>query len=130
MCRSCASTAPLRGTLPERRRKETMQTKTEEKCVGYISLVFFDGMSGEVVTIGGAGFLTDAESDTAWANVPTFAGLSNFQADRLDAQSDIVDEKTIDVVTCERLMGKPITTLIAEGRAKLTAELHSYCKAA
>ena len=28
-------------------------------------------------------------------------------------------EKTVDVVTCERLTGKPITTLIAEGQATL-----------
>ena len=103
-----------------------MQTKAEEKCAGYISLVFFDDKSGEVVTIGGAGFLTDAESDAAWANVHTFAGKSNFQADRLNAQGDIVDERTVDVVTCERLTGKPITTLIADGRAKLAAELDSY----
>lgn len=107
-----------------------MQTKTEKKSAGYISLVFFDDKSGEAVTIGGAGFLTDAEFDAAWTNVPTFAGKSNFQADRLDAQGDIVDEKTVDVVTCETLTGKSITTLIAEGRAKLAAELDSYRNAA
>lgn len=106
-----------------------MQTNTEEKCVGYISLVFFDDRCGEVVNIGGAGFVTEAEFEEAWTNVPTFTGKSNFQADRLDAQRDIVDEKTVDVVTCEKLTGKAITTLIAEGRAKLAAELASYRKA-
>lgn len=107
-----------------------MTIKTDEKCAGYISLVFFDDKTGETVTIGGAGFLTDVDFETAWAEVPTFAGKSNFQADRLDAQGDIVDEKAVDVVTCERLTGKPITTLIAEGRTKLLAELNSYRKAA
>jgi hypothetical protein len=107
-----------------------MNTKTEEKCAGYISLVFFDEVSGEAVNLGGAGFLTDAEFAAAWANVPEFAGKSNYQADRLDAQGDIVGEKTVDVVTCEKLTGKPITTLILEGRAKLAAELASYRNAA
>lgn len=103
-----------------------MSTKRKEKCAGYINLVFFDDKSGEVVTIGGAGFLTDVEFEEAWANVPAYRGASSFQADRLDARCDIVGEKTVDVVTCERLMGKPITTLIAEGRAKLAAELASF----
>jgi hypothetical protein len=41
-----------------------------------------------------------------------------------------VGEKTIDVVTCETLTGKSITTLIADGRAQLAAELASYRNAA
>lgn len=77
----------------------------------------------EVVTIGGAGFVTEAEFEAAWTNVPEHTGPTSFQADRLDGQSDIVGEKTVTAQTCEALMGKPITTLILEGRAKLTAEL-------
>jgi hypothetical protein len=107
-----------------------MSTKTDQQCAGYISLVFFDDRSGEAVNIGGAGFLTEAEFEAAWDGVPTFAGKSNYQADRLDAQGDIVDEKTVDVVTCEMLTGKALTTLIAEGRAKFAAELASYRNAA
>ena len=103
-----------------------MSTKREEKCVGYIGLVFFDEKSGETVTIGGAGFIADAELEHAWDNVPVFNGASSFQADRMDELGDIVGEKTVDVVTCEKLMGKPITTLITEGRAKLAAELVSH----
>lgn len=102
-----------------------MGAKHEEKCVGYIGLVFFDDKSGEAVTIGGAGFISAEEFEQAWANVPTFGGPSSFMADRMDHQGDIVDDKTVDVVTCEKLMGKSITTLIAEGRAKLAAELAS-----
>ena len=74
-----------------------MSTK-REKCLGYISLVFFDEKSGETVTIGGAGFITDAELEQAWGNVPAFNGASSFQADRMDDLGDIVDEKTVDVV--------------------------------
>lgn len=102
------------------------KSKTQDNCAGYISLVFVDDKSGETVTIGGAGFLTDSELDEAWASVPTFDGRSSFQAERLNAQSDIVDEKTVAVATCEILMGKPITTLIAQGREKLAAELASH----
>lgn len=102
----------------------------DSKCFGYISLVFFDDVTGEVVNIGGAGFLTEAEFSKAWGNVPEFTGKSNFQADHLDSHGDIVGEKTVDVVTCEFLTGKPITTLIAEGRAQLAAELASYRDAA
>jgi len=101
-------------------------SKTDEKRVGYISLVFFDDLSGEAVNLGGAGFLKEAEFSATWADVNEFAGKTNYQADKLDAQGDIVGEKSIDVVTCERLTGKPITTLILEGRAKLAAELASY----
>ncbi|KLR57429.1 hypothetical protein [Diaphorobacter sp. J5-51] len=97
-----------------------------EKCAGYIQLVFFDDKNNEVITIGGAGFLTEPKLEEAWKNLPTFNGKSSFQADLLDGQGDIVDEKTVNVVTCETLMSKPITTLIAEGRAKLAAELARY----
>jgi len=95
----------------------------EDKCAGFIQLVFFDDKSNKVITIGGAGFLSASELRASWDSLPTFNGQSSFQADRLDAQGDILDEKTVDVVTCEKLMGKPITTLIADGRAKLDSEL-------
>lgn len=95
----------------------------KEQCVGFIQLTFFDDITGEAVTLGGAGFVNKKEDDTAWANVPAFPGQSRFMADRLDANRDIVDDKPISAETCERLMGKPIAQLIAEGRTKLTAEL-------
>ncbi|MDA8093306.1 MAG: hypothetical protein M0T84_05225 [Betaproteobacteria bacterium] len=94
-----------------------------EKCAGFIQLVFFDDSMGEIVTLGGAGFVTQAEDDAAWENVPTFEGVSNFMADRMDSSRDIYDDKPVSAETCERLMGKPIATLIREGRAMLTASL-------
>jgi len=96
---------------------------TEEKCAGYIQLVFFDDTTNETVTLGGAGFVTKEEDDAAWANVPAFEGESSFMADRMDANRDIVDDKPVSAETCERLTGKPIAQLIADGRAKLTADL-------
>lgn len=103
-----------------------MTATDSRSCAGYIQLVFFDDTTGEAVTLGGAGFLTKDEDDAAWANVSTFAGESSFMADRLDANRDIVDEKAVSAETCELLTGKPIQTLIAEGRAALAAELASY----
>lgn len=98
-----------------------------ETCAGYIQIVFFDETTGETVTIGGAGFLTKAECDVAWADLPEhIGGPTSFQADRLDGICDIVDDKTVNAQTCELLMGKPITTLIIEGREKLTAELVAF----
>ncbi len=103
-------------------------TTTPQSCVGYIQLVFFDDTTGETVTLGGAGFLTKADDDAAWASVPTFNGNSSFMADRLDSNGDIVDDKAVSAETCELLTGKPIQTLIEEGRAALAAELASYAQ--
>ena len=71
---------------------------------------------------GGAGFITRAEDDAAWANISTFEGATNLVADRLDANRDIFDDKSVSVETCERLMGASIAELIAAGRAKLAGE--------
>ena len=100
--------------------------QAEKKCVGYIQLMFFDNIMNEIVTLGGAGFITKKEDAAAWDNIPTFSGESSFMADHLDASRDIVDSKLVSATTCERLTGKPIAKLIAEGRAKLAAELAEY----
>ncbi|WAH66876.1 hypothetical protein [Xanthomonas hortorum] len=97
--------------------------QTEKTCSSYIQLVFFDDITGEVVNLGGAGFITEEEGEAAWANIPVFSGQSSFMADRMDADGDIVDDKVVSAETCERLIGKPIAQLIREGRAKLSAEL-------
>ncbi len=100
--------------------------QNDEKCVGYIQLVYLDQSSGEVITVGGAGFLTKDEDDAAWGNIPTHPEETDFMADRMDADRNIVDDKWVSAQTCERLMGAPIAQLIAEGRAKLDAELAAY----
>ncbi|MBE0317760.1 hypothetical protein [Xanthomonas citri] len=41
----------------------------------------------------------------------------------MDSNGDIIDDKQVSAETCESLMGLPIAQLIAEGRAKLAAEL-------
>lgn len=95
----------------------------DQQCVGSIRLVYADTASNQVITLGGAGFITREEDDAAWANVPAFTGATNLVADRLDANGDIVDDKPVSVETCEALMDAPIQQLIAAGRAKLATEL-------
>lgn len=91
--------------------------------IGYIELQFFDTSANQVVSIGGAGFDTVAADNAAWADIERFEGESAFMADRLNAEHDIVDDKPVSAETCERLMGRPIAQLIANGRAKLKADL-------
>lgn len=105
-------------------------TKDQEKCAGYISLIFFDDTTGEAVTIGGAGFVTAAALKDAWGNIQEFPGQSSFQADLQDDQHDIIDERTISAETCEILTGKPIAELVIEGRQRLQDEIDSYRQAA
>jgi hypothetical protein len=112
------------GANQTRKDLDNMATRIESgECVGYIQLVFFDHTQGEVVVIGGAGFATRQADDAAWEDIPEFSGETSFMADRLDAQRDIVEDKPVSVETCERLMGKSIAQLIADGRASLQAEL-------
>ncbi|MEY2117320.1 hypothetical protein [Rhodanobacter sp. FW106-PBR-R2A-1-13] len=98
---------------------QACKSDSEQPCVGYIRLVFFDDAANEAVTLGGAGFVTLAEDGAAWENVRPFAGATSFQADRLNAERDIIDERAVSAETCEQLMGRPIATLIREGRARL-----------
>ena len=91
-------------------------------CFGYIDLIFFDEIANEAISIGGAGFLTEQEFSKAWANLSLHTGHSSFQAEHLDCDGDILEDKTISAQTCEALTGKPITTLIIEGRAKHAAD--------
>jgi hypothetical protein len=103
-------------------RKRYMNT-TEQQCVGFIQLVYSDTASNQVITLGGAGFITHAEASAAWVDVPRFTGETNLVADRLDANRDIIDDKPVSAETCERPTGTPIADLITAGRAALAREL-------
>lgn len=87
--------------------------------VGYIQLVFFDDTTNEVIILGGAGFDTHEKDDAAWAAVPIFSGTTSFQADRLDADQDITEDRPVSAETCEKYLGKPIAALIDQGRKAL-----------
>lgn len=93
------------------------------QCVGYIQLVFFDDATNEVITLGGAGFVSKNEDANAWAAIPEFVGESSFMADRMNATRDITEDRRVSAETCEALLGKPIAELIAAGRKTLAEEL-------
>lgn len=97
-----------------RRQRQTEQ----ETCAGYIQIVYFDIPANEIITLGGAGFITKDEHIAAWNNIQEFSGDSSFIADRLDDKGSIIDSKPVSAETCERLMSTPIAQLIADGRAK------------
>lgn len=89
-----------------------------EKCAGFIQLTFCDRQNNGFVTLGGIGLLTNDEVQQYWDDIPTFQGVSDFIADRLDASRSITADKPISAEMCERYLGKPIAELIEEGRAK------------
>ena len=68
--------------------------------------------------MGGAGFLTKRELEDAWKAVPEASGETDFMADLMDAQRDIVGDKWVSGETCAALMGKPLPELIAGGIAE------------
>jgi hypothetical protein len=96
------------------------ETPAKEDCYGFIQLVHFCNVGGreEAVRIGGAGFLTKRELEDAWSAVPEASGETDFMADLMDAQGDIVGDKWVSGETCAALMGKPLPELIAGGIAE------------
>lgn len=100
-------------------------TKINEEFTGYIRLVFFDQKINQIVILGGGGFTERASEEKAWASVPVFKGESNFMADRLDENMNILDEKPVSAEVCEQILGKPIAELIASGRMHLSEFLAS-----
>lgn len=104
---------------------KTEAAESIEGVAGFIQLVFIDHAAGQVISLGGAGYLTDAEYEAAWAVIPSFDGESAFVAARLDGSGEMVDERPVSAETCEGLLGCPITDLISKGRAKYKAYLES-----
>ena len=86
-----------------------------------IKLVFCDIENNGFLTLGGAAFDTKAAWERAWQSIPrAMDGWDNKDAlcaDKLDHNLDQVDERPITAAVAERLLGKPIATLVAEGRA-------------
>ena len=106
--------------------KTIMKTQaTSTPTVGYIQFVFFDDAINETIILGGAGFETVEKDAAAWDAVPQFSGTTSFQADRMDAICDITNDRQVSAETCEHFLGKPIATLIDEGRKALAEELAS-----
>lgn len=93
-------------------------TQKAEAPVFSIRLVFADDWMNGVTTIGGAVWPSKQEQQRAWAAIPELSAgsKSDFLADLLDDQGDILEDKPVSAETCEALLGKPIAALIEEGR--------------
>ncbi|HFZ2532989.1 TPA: hypothetical protein ACIJ22_003443 [Pseudomonas aeruginosa] len=96
--------------------------KPKEKTpVWCIAITFADEENNGFVTLGGAGFESQAEWEAQWAQVPV-SPLGNQEPtklilDKLDRDGDRIDEKLITAETAECLLGRPLAELIDEGRA-------------
>lgn len=92
-----------------------------EKPLWAIAITFCDEQNNGFVTLGGAGWHDQAEWERQWAAIPESpVGADDpalLVADKLDDSDDRVDERFITAETAERLLGRPLVDLIAEGRA-------------
>lgn len=85
--------------------------------IGYLQVTLADHKANEFRTVGGAGFLTMAETRRRFREVP-FAPDSDpavddytLVLDLLDRNSDILDDKIISKATAEALLGEPVVAL-------------------
>lgn len=85
-----------------------------------IAFVFCDQENNGFVTLGGAGWESEKEWDLQWQDIyssPLGADdPAMLVADKLDQDGEQVDEKFVRAETVERLLGRPLAELIAEGR--------------
>jgi hypothetical protein len=110
--------------------KKVSKKPSEKPSVGFIQLVYFGDSSGEVLTLGGAGFITKSEFNAAWAALPSAIDESDFMADRMDAQCDIVDVRRVSKSTVESLLGKPLAALVKAAKSRLAKEKADYAAVA
>lgn len=96
-------------------------TSKDKAPVWCIAITFADEENNGFVTLGGAGWESQALWEARWAQVPVSPlgdkDPSNLIADKLDQSGDQVDEKFITAETAEYLLGRPLAELIAEGQA-------------
>ncbi|MBY8968781.1 hypothetical protein J1G33_00070 [Pseudomonas sp. P867] len=87
-----------------------------------MAITFADEENNGFVTLGGAGWETQTEWEQQWQDIFLSrlgdADPSTLFADKLDQDGDQIDEKRVTAETVERLLGRPLDELIAEGRAK------------
>jgi len=99
-----------------------MATSQKNKPSWCIAITFADEENNGFVTLGGAGWATQTEWEQQWQDIFVSplgdADPSTLFADKLDQDGDQIDEKRVTAETVERLLGRPLSELIAEGRAK------------
>ncbi len=105
-----------------------MDAKKTEWC---IAITFLDSANNGIVALGGAGWPTRFEQDREWEKIPAASAGEDAAlfADKLDHSGDRLEDRPITPSTVEALLGKPLETLIAEGRADFFSVLprfHAY----
>jgi hypothetical protein len=96
-----------------------------DQSLARIEIAYADHRDNRMIIVGGAAWLTMAEQERQFAQLPEEAG-SDFIADFHDADGCITKDKCVPAWAVERVMGKPIAELIEAGRRRedeLTAEL-------
>ncbi|WP_411566850.1 hypothetical protein ACLIN3_27460 (plasmid) [Pseudomonas orientalis] len=99
-----------------------MATAQMKKPIWCIAITFADEENIGFVTLGGAGWETQAEWEQQWQDIFVApmgdADPANLIADKLNDAGDLIDEKRVNAETVERLLGRPLTELLVDGRAK------------
>lgn len=99
-----------------------MANPEKKKPSWCIAITFADEENNGFVTLGGAGWETQIEWEQKWQDIFVSplgdADPSTLFADKIDQDGDQIDEKRVTAETVERLLGRPLDELIAEGRAK------------
>lgn len=92
------------------------------KCAGYIGFVMVDQADNQIIELGGGGFADEAQWKQEWDAIVPFDGFSEFVADLEDADGSIISDKPVSAEQIEERLGRPISALIAEGRARAEKE--------
>ena len=99
-----------------------MANPEKKKPSWCIAITFADEENNGFVTLGGAGWETQTEWEQQWQDIFVSplgdVDPSTLFADKIDQDGDQIDEKRVTAETVERLLGRPLDELIAEGRAK------------
>lgn len=106
----------------------SIESTAAEECYGYIQLMHFCkvGAREEVVRLGGAGFLTQTELADAWAAVPEADQETDFMADLMDKNGDIVGDKRVSGAMCAVLLNADLGELIANGVAEVVIDRAAF----
>lgn len=94
-----------------------MSDNEEERPAGYVQFVYCDVEANEFVTLGVAGWLTEAEVLREFTALPAVEE-SDIVADRLDADETIVEDRYVTRETVEAKLGEPFDVLLARGKAE------------
>lgn len=97
-------------------------------AAGMLVLTFCDHANDRFVDLAAWRFDTAAEIEAAWRSVPVAADDTAFLLDR-HGPDGCTDNRSVDAAWIERRTGRPIATLIADGRRNLQHWLDDWAAA-